>query len=232
MPRFDIVKRSEVSNTYRTSAIMGAFDIDASHLQEHFAGNIDIEGKEWSIGLIVGNSGTGKTSIARECFPDAYVVAYDYTHESVVDDMPKASIKDIQRAFTSVGFSSPPSWLKPYSVLSNGEKMRVDLARAILSDSHLIVYDEFTSVVNRDVAKVTSYAIQKAIRKGNKQFIAVSCHDDVIEWLSPDWIFDTNSMSFFGQRGNSTAPASNCQFTGLISNSVKVCGTYLESIII
>ena len=40
--------------------------------------------------------------------------------------------KDIEKMFYSVGFGSVPSWLKPYNVLSNGEKMRVDLARALL----------------------------------------------------------------------------------------------------
>ena len=30
--------------------------------------------------------------------------------------------------------------------------------------------------------------------KQNKQFIAISCHYDIIEWLQPDWIFDTNKM--------------------------------------
>ena len=111
--------------------------------------------------------------------------------------MPKnKTIKEICQAFNSVGFSSPPSWLKPYSVLSNGEKMRVDLANGILSDKNLICFDEFTSVVNREVAKIGSYAIQKSIRKANKKFIAVSCHYDIIDWLEPDWIFCTDNMTF------------------------------------
>ena len=42
---------------------------------------------------------------------------------TVVDDMSKnVSIDDITKMFYSVGFGSVPSWLKPYSVLSNGEK--------------------------------------------------------------------------------------------------------------
>jgi len=85
--------------------------------------------------------------------------------------MPKnKSVEDITSAFNSVGFSSPPSWLKPYSVLSNGQKMRVDLARAILEDNQLFVFDEFTSVVDRNVAQIGSFAMQKAIRKTNKKF--------------------------------------------------------------
>ena len=96
-----------------------------------------------------------------------------------------------------VGFATVWSWLKPYSVLSNGEKMRVDLAKSILSEKEIIVFDEFTSVVDRTIAKTASFAIQKAIRKLNKKFVAVACHYDIVDWLEPDWIYDTNKKEFF-----------------------------------
>lgn len=126
------------------------------------------------------------------------VNGYEYTHKSVIDDMPKCDIDTITRTFYSVGFSSVPSWLKPYSVLSNGEKMRVDLARAIL-ENDFVVFDEFTSVVDRQVAQTACVAINKAIKHNGKKFVAVSCHYDILDWLQPDWVFDTNEMkSFFG----------------------------------
>jgi GNAT superfamily N-acetyltransferase len=56
----------------------------------------------------------------------------------------------------------------------------------------LVVFDEFTSVVDRNVAKVCSAAIAKGIHGGHIpcRFIAVTCHYDVAEWLEPDWILD------------------------------------------
>lgn len=108
--------------------------------------------------------------------------------------MPQSkTIEEIEKMFYTVGFGSVPSWLKPYKVLSNGEKMRVDLARALLENDK-ICFDEFTSVVDRNVAQTMCIATNKTIKKLNKQFIAVSCHYDIIEWLQPDWIFDTNVM--------------------------------------
>lgn len=104
-----------------------------------------------------------------------------------------ASVDEIEQAFYAVGFGSVPSWLKPYSVLSNGEKMRVDLANALLQNE-LVVFDEFTSVVDRNVARVCCVAVEKAVRRNGKQFVAVTCHRDIIEWLQPDWIFDTDEM--------------------------------------
>ena len=196
MPTFDIIKEVKPTKTFRVASVIGKFDLQSENVVEHFKGDIDIP-NQWQVGLIVGKSGTGKTTIAKQLFEDAYITSYEYTAETVLDDMPKeCSVEEITAAFNSVGFSSPPSWLKPYSVLSNGQKMRVDLARAILEKNELFVFDEFTSVVDRNVAQIGSFAMQKAIRKTDKKFIAVTCHFDVQDWLLPDWVFNTDTMTF------------------------------------
>lgn len=196
MPNFNILRESKPKKTFRVASVMGKFDLQTEHIKEHFEGNINFQ-DDWQIGLIVGSSGTGKTTIAKELFENAYITNFEYKAETILDDMPEtSSVDDITKIFNSVGFSSPPSWLKPYSVLSNGQKMRVDLANALLRNDELIVFDEFTSVVDRNVARIGSYAMQKAIRKSNKQFIAVTCHNDVQDWLLPDWVFNTDSMTF------------------------------------
>ena len=196
MPTFDIIKETQPKKTFRVASVIGKFDLQSEKISERFIGNIELPDK-WQIGLIVGKSGTGKTTIAKQLFENAYITNYKYNADTILDDMPKdCSVEQITSAFNSVGFSSPPSWLKPYSVLSNGQKMRVDLARAILEPQKLFVFDEFTSVVDRNVAQIGSYAMQKAIRKTDKQFIAVTCHCDVKDWLLPDWIFDTDTMTF------------------------------------
>jgi ABC-type polar amino acid transport system ATPase subunit/GNAT superfamily N-acetyltransferase len=168
------------------------------YIKEQFTGNIDIEGKDWAIGLIVGSSGTGKSTIAKQVFSEHYIHSFEYDENSVLDNMPEnKTTEEITKTFNSVGFATVWSWLKPYNVLSNGEKMRVDLARAVLSDKETIVFDEFTSVVDRDVAKIGSAAISKALRrKESPPFIAVSCHYDVIDWLDPDWVYDVGAQRF------------------------------------
>lgn len=233
MPSFDIVKEINPDKTFRVSSVISNFDLDVAHVAEHFKGNIDIEGKEWNVGLIVGGSGTGKSTIAREIFGASYTQGFEYKAKSVIDDMPEGkSTKEIQKMFTSVGFASPPSWLKPYAVLSNGEKMRVDLARSILEDNDIVVFDEFTSVVNREVAKTASYAISKAVRRLGKKFVAVACHKDIVDWLEPDWIYDTDEQRFFTVRESSTALKSDLISIGLTTQLKAKYGTYLESITI
>ncbi len=196
MPTFDIIKKSIINESFRVASVMGKFDLKLENSDERFVGNINLT-DDWQIGLIVGNSGTGKTTIAKELFSNNYITDFSYNSDSVIDDFnPNNTVNEIINTLNSVGFSSPPSWLKPYGVLSNGEKMRVNLARALLDDNELIVFDEFTSVVDRAVAKIGSCAVQKAIRRTTKKFIAVSCHNDIEDWLMPDWVFNTNTMQF------------------------------------
>lgn len=196
MPNFDIIKQNKPNESFRVKYVMGTYDLQVSNIEERFTGNIELP-NEWSIGLIVGKSGSGKSTIAKELFGENLITNYEYTHDNILDDMPKnVSVNDICIALSSVGFSSPPSWLKPYSVLSNGEKMRCDIARAMLENQDLFVFDEFTSVVDRNVAQIGSLALQKAIRRKRKKFIAVTCHYDVEKWLMPDWVFCTDDMTF------------------------------------
>jgi GNAT superfamily N-acetyltransferase len=66
----------------------------------------------------------------------------------------------------------------------------------------LTVFDEFTSVVDRQVARVVSAAISKGIRSGSidRRFVAVTCHYDVTDWLAPDWIIDMATSTFRWRR--------------------------------
>jgi hypothetical protein len=96
---------------------------------------------------------------------------------------------DASRVLMSMGLSSVPTWLRPFSSLSNGEQYRAELAYKVAraNEGGIILIDEYTSVVDRDVAKAMSFALQKYIRKTNKKIVLASCHYDIMEWLMPDW---------------------------------------------
>jgi GNAT superfamily N-acetyltransferase len=195
MPTFELIRSSAPSTSFRVAQVRAAFTLDAPVIQEQFAGELPIEGKPWSVGLIYGGSGTGKSTISRELFGAPFTPSY--SADSVIDDFPAGMpMADVTAVLGAVGFGSVPSWLKPYRVLSTGEQMRVDLARALVTNASPIVFDEFTSVVDREVAKFASKAVARAVRKHGKRFVAVACHSDIIPWLCPDWSFCTDDMSF------------------------------------
>ena len=142
---------------------------------------------KFKLGVIVGSSGSGKSTMLKnfgtEEFPNWE------PNKSIVShfDDPDDAINKLG----SVGLNSIPSWYKPYHVLSNGEKFRADLARKIKSNS---VIDEFTSVVDRDVAKAASVSLSKYIKNNDLENIVVStCHHDILDWLEPDWVLNADT---------------------------------------
>lgn len=162
--------------------------------------DLPVEEQPWNIGLLVGPSGAGKSTLAANLWPDAHRPAELWAEgRSVVDDFPEEmGIRDVVGHLTAVGLGSPPAWVRPYSTLSTGEKFRADVARAlaVAGSERLVVIDEFTSTVDRQVAKVASHAVQKAVRRNGAQMVAVTCHYDVLDWLQPDWVYDVSTSVF------------------------------------
>jgi ABC-type lipoprotein export system ATPase subunit/GNAT superfamily N-acetyltransferase len=197
-----ITLTSKIERTPRVMQIEGMFDIDSvERATTEIPNNIpNLDERDWNVGLIVGPSGAGKTTVANNLFPDQMRAATSLEwskDKALIDDFPKTmSIQEITTLLSSVGFSSPPSWLRPFNTLSNGEQFRVSMARLLAEQPELAVVDEFTSVVDRTVAQIGSHAIAKTIRKRNQKFVAVGCHYDIEEWLQPDWIFQPATGEF------------------------------------
>lgn len=189
-----------IISSARVKQLEGMFDVAPSKKSERaWSVDIPIHDQTWQIGLVVGPSGSGKSTLAFAAWPGALISGYEWpTDKAVVDGFPaELGIKDITAALSSVGFSTPPAWLRPYRCLSNGEQFRATLARALVDPRPLVVMDEFTSVVDRTVAQVGSAAVAKAVRRQpGRQFIAVTCHADVEEWLCPDWIVEMPEGKF------------------------------------
>ena len=143
--------------------------------------------KDFKIGVIVGSSGSGKSTMLKQFGIEEQPIWEP--NKSVIShfDNPEDGINRL----SSVGFNSIPSWYKPYHVLSNGEKFRADLARKIKSNA---VIDEYTSVVDRTVAKAASMALARYVKNNNLKNIVIStCHMDIVDWLEPDWVINTDT---------------------------------------
>jgi len=201
MPRGRVVRTSTIVRTPRVMQLEGYFDLPPAESSD-LAWDVDLpcEDRTWAIGLIVGPSGSGKSTVARELFgAERMVPVYEWAPaRAVVDGFPASmSIKAVTALLSSVGFSSPPAWLRPFNVLSTGEQFRVTLARALAEAGEDVrVMDEFTSVIDRRVAQIGSAALAKTVRRNKQRFIAVTCHYDVEAWLQPDWIYQPHLQRF------------------------------------
>lgn len=197
--KLDLTIETPISTSPRAHQLCSMYDFPPADIsRREWKADLPIEDKDWSVGLIVGPSGSGKTQCARRLFGSENVdVPLEWGAAGVIDDFAaELPIKEIGDACSSVGFNTIPAWVRPYHVLSNGEKFRVDLARRLLELPAPVVVDEFSSVVDRQVAKIGSHAVQKFIRRTKRQFVAVSCHADIIDWLQPDWIFEPDTGRF------------------------------------
>lgn len=196
MPSIDIVVGSPISTSARARQLQSIFDVpESDYARQKYSGHMPLEEKPWSVGLILGPSGSGKSTILRDVFGSPADMAW--TGAGVVDDFPPSlSVEKISQVCQAVGFNTIPAWLRPYAILSNGEKFRVELARRLIESDGITVIDEFTSVVDRQVAKIASHAAAKYIRKTGGQLVAASCHYDIVDWLQPDWLFEPAGMQF------------------------------------
>lgn len=222
--KFEFSFKTEPKQSFRVKSLIGQYDLENKTIIQTFKGEYKLPEK-WNVGLIVGNSGTGKTSIAKNVFGEFSTCSWD--ENPIIENFKKdLSMDQITEMLGSVGFNSVPYWLKPFSVLSNGEKQRVELAR-LATEKDFVVFDEFSSLVDRDVAKSMSNSVQKMFRRYDKQFVAVTCHKDLQQWLLPDWIYDTDEKVFFCPKNHVTKNSSS-QFKEQQTKS----GVFSKSIII
>ena len=188
-------------NSYRAARVKSLFNAENGCDWERSA-ELPVEGLDWKIGLIVGLSGSGKTSIGSRIFGEPIYDLYagwDATKPIVDCIAPDGDFNAVTGALSAVGLGDVPAWLRPFPVLSNGEKFRAGLARLVCERPKRAVVDEFTSVIDRQIAKVGAAAFAKTWRKGDGQVVLLSCHYDIIEWLQPDWVYDMQEARFYNR---------------------------------
>jgi energy-coupling factor transporter ATP-binding protein EcfA2 len=185
----EIKLKTKILNDKYTEYVYEAFDIqNREETSVSIPMNLgEAKNFDWNIGVILGGSGNGKTTILKK-MGDVKKVNFD-AEKPLISNFDWLDPKDATLVLTSMGLSSVPTWLRPFHTLSNGEQYRATLAYLVASakDGEVILVDEYTSVVDRDVAKAMSFALQKYIRRENKRIIVASCHYDILEWLMPDW---------------------------------------------
>lgn len=194
----EIRNRCPHYTSYRAARVQSLFNAETGQAFDLDA-DLAIDDDDWKVGVIVGPSGSGKTSLGRQVLgADALHLGGEWPDDAPIIDAiaPAGDFNAVTAALSAVGLGSVPSWLRPYAVLSNGEKFRAELARIVAEAPSRVVIDEFTSVVDRQIAKIGALAFQKAWRRTEGKAVLLSCHYDVLDWLEPDWIFDTATGVF------------------------------------
>ena len=183
-------------NSYRAARVKSLFNAETG-ANFNLDASLPVEDDGWKVGVVVGPSGSGKTSIGRQIWPDVGIYNGDegWSHDKpIIEDIaPDGDFDAVTGALSAVGLGDVPAWLRPYHALSNGERFRAGLARVIAEGRERVVIDEFTSVVDRQIAKIGAAAFSKSWKRGRGRAVLLSCHYDILDWLEPDWVFDTRT---------------------------------------
>jgi len=189
-----------------TRLIMDAFGIRGDTIQQSVFGPLNIEASAGNLIFIAGTSGSGKSVLMRSLDPlgthgdgvlvrtligeQKYSVAwlkhlptttpiFDYFAERYT---PEAAFA----ALSHVGLSEAFVFLKPFELLSRGQRYRAMLADLLLRDDPVWLIDEFCSDLDPLSAKIVSHNLRRhVIRSGRVCFIAAANHLHFIESLRP-----------------------------------------------
>lgn len=201
MQNYIVRLESPIATSFKCVKAAQSLDIDVNKKSVHeLKIECDID-NDFSVGLILGASGSGKTTLAKKIYGDDVFENHLISEKTIIDQLPdEMSYDECANLLSGIGLTSVPCWIRPAYTLSNGQKARAEAAIAMTKNKDITVIDEWTSVVDRTVAKVMSHCVQKHARKTNKKIVLLSCHYDVIEWLNPDWIIDCNQQKFIDRR--------------------------------
>jgi ABC-type ATPase involved in cell division/GNAT superfamily N-acetyltransferase len=144
--------------------------------------------------LIVGTSGSGKTTILKTV-DDPKSIQIDRA-KTVIENF--SSAQRGEELLLACGLRTIPAWFRSPGTLSNGEFHRFEIAVG-LDQGHNII-DEFTSVVDRDTAKSLALSVRKYFDRNPGVLYIASCHRDIIDWLDPDWVYDTDLQKLDNRR--------------------------------
>jgi ABC-type ATPase with predicted acetyltransferase domain len=126
---------------------------------------------------ITGPSGAGKSVLLREL--EKEVPASERINLAEIELAEKQSLIDCFEGDILEG-------LKLLSDLSDGQKYRFRLAKALDSGRKYIFGDEFCSNLDRITAAVISYNVRKFAKRRGVTFILAGTHDDILGDLCPD----------------------------------------------
>ena len=189
----NIVLTQPIVNDKFTEYVYDSYDIQDRELSKTTIPNNLNLNFDYNLGVIYGSSGSGKSTLLNT-LGEVSEPKFNNT-KALISNFDGLEPEQVSMLLASVGLGSVPTWLRTYNTLSNGEQYRANIAKIMSEDGETHLIDEYTSVVDRNVAKSMSNALSKYVRRTNKRLVVATPHEDVIEWLQPDWVYSTETCS-------------------------------------
>ena len=204
------------------------YDIDATHNAQ-----IDLPFEyidSFKITAIVGGSGTGKSTLLRKWF-EVESTEFECNDTRPIFAILNDNINDCDKTsqlLFDVGLSSVPVWKNSFQQLSNGEKLRFEIAYKISSNSPVVFVDEFTSMLDRQVAKNLALNLKHVLESYNTKLVICTAHYDILDWIQVDRLIDTTLKKAVSPQHSQ--PLTLTSWKSIVYQ--EICGEYLSSITI
>lgn len=193
----DIRFKTKVQRSPRVLEIAEAFGIGLEDKEFVVFDKIDLEVKKGDVVYITGQSGGGKSVLLRELASQMAVrgqtvINLDdikFADKPLIDQIGTCTDNAIQLLGVA-GINDAYLYVRKPSELSDGQRYRLRLAKAIETGAEVWVADEFLAVLDRTSAKVIAYSLQKAARRAGATVIVATTHTDMISDLCPDLMIE------------------------------------------
>lgn len=185
---------TRVERTPRVLEIAEAFGIGLEDKEFVIFDDLELEVKPGDIVYITGQSGSGKSLLLRELAEQMAARGMDVVNldhiqldnsRPLIDQLGRDT-GDALRLLSIAGLNDAFLYVRRPNELSDGQRYRFRLAKAIESKADVWVVDEFMAILDRVAARVIAFSIQKTARKVGTTVIVATTHTDMVQDLHPD----------------------------------------------
>lgn len=190
---------SPIELTERVVAVSDAFGlgVDDQKAFEIFK-DISFKYDDSDLIYVTGDSGSGKSTFLKlfEVFERqrqrscANIASIQIDENAVVINSIGANKEEAMAILGTVGLSEAFLMLRRYKDLSEGQRYRYKLAKLIETKADTFLIDEFGATLDREMAKVLAYCVQKWARANKKTFAIATTHKDLVQDFNPSIVFD------------------------------------------
>lgn len=202
-----ITSRYSVPQTASVRTIMDCFGLEGEEISRRLFSDLDIEASAGNIIFISGVSGSGKSLLLKAIDPSfaspnvqiskkilggesEYTVGW---LRPLPNDIPlieyfseKWGIEKALKVLNQVGLAEAFVYIKPYDLLSRGQRYRARLAELIIRDDQVWLIDEFCADLDPLTAKIVAHSLRKLIIHQQRiAFIAAANHSHFLDALRP-----------------------------------------------
>jgi ABC-type transport system involved in cytochrome c biogenesis ATPase subunit len=209
----ELQSKYELSLNEHSRLIMDSFGITAKSIRTRLAGPLSFTATSGTVTFISGSSGCGKSlllsvldplwssetvTIKGKILPSSYKVGWlqrpplsAKLFEFLAD---KYGAERAFDALARVGLTEALLFLKPFEMLSRGQRYRAMLAELLLGDADVWMLDEFCSDLDPFTASIVAAKLRKTVQaEGRIAFVAAANNSHFISALRPHRVLSLNT---------------------------------------